>query len=286
MAKRKSGVSKKSGVRSAAYMKKLSAAVGIFAAGSVIGAEVDFSSLSPYFELAVPVKTEVSVSDESHAETKAEYTADVFDDKYTPTETEARPIETEVPIAVVTPEIPTISENENAAPSEDISNTTDTAPTTDYDTIFDELSDGANTNDEAVKSDDVSYDDWMEAIFVPSGEAEQNNGSENVTDKSSMTDELAGMLENIAVFWTPNGEKIHLDPECRSVGDVVFAGTLEEARNVRGGGWCKWCAEHLVDTDNATFYVKGNVLATYESLISSYTYDDYLNKIPRTAFDG
>lgn len=305
MAKRKSGSSKKTLAKSGAigkkYLKKLTAAVGIFAAGSVVGAEVDFSALSPYFELAVPISTEASVSDSSTS-SRDETTADIdVNDTTVPNTktddtayTNDTVVETEKVVYEVsdTPEItyePSYSEPDSSLDTgEDIVPSTeptlDTAPNTDYETIFDEIA-GGNSDNVAEKDNDLTYksDDWMEAVFVPSdasGNLGESNGSAEVTgaDGSSMTAELAGMLENVAVFWTRSGEKIHLDPNCRSVGDVHYAGTLEEAQSVRTGGWCKQCAEHLAGTDNATFYIKGNVLATYESLISSYTYEDYINK--------
>lgn len=308
MAKRKSGSSKKTLAKSGAigkkYLKKLTAAVGIFAAGSVVGAEVDFSSLSPYFELAVPISTEASVSDSSTSSTN-ETTADIDVNDTTVSNTKTDDtaytndtvVETEKIVYEVsdTPEItyePSYSEpdssldtGEAVVPSTEP--TLDTDPNTDYETIFNEIA-GGNSDNVAEKDNDLTYksDDWMEAIFVPSdvsGDTDNSGtsgGSAEVTgaNDSSMTAELAGMLENVAVFWTRSGEKIHLDPNCRSVGDVHYAGTLEEAQSVRTGGWCKQCAEHLAGTDNATFYIKGNVLATYESLMSSYTYEDYINK--------
>lgn len=305
MAKRKSGSSKKTLAKSGAigkkYLKKLTAAVGIFAAGSVVGAEVDFSSLSPYFELAVPISTEASVSDSS-ASSANETTADIDVNETTVPNTKTDDtaytndtvVETEKVVYEVsdTPEItyePSYSEPDSSLDTgEDIVPSTeptlDTAPNTDYETIFNEIA-GEKSDNVTEKDNDLTYksDDWMEAVFVPSdasGNLGESNGSAEVTgaDGSSMTAELAGMLENVAVFWTRSGEKIHLDPNCRSVGDVHYAGTLEEAQSVRTGGWCKQCAEHLAGTDNATFYIKGNVLATYESLISSYTYEDYINK--------
>ena len=109
-----------------------------------------------------------------------------------------------------------------------------------------------------------------------------------VHEDSSMTQELIEQLEGIAVFWAPTGDKTHLKSTCRSFKDgqiFHFAGTLEEAQTVRTEGWCKWCAEHLYGKDNSVFYANGNKSATAENLASSYTYNDYLNGIPASAFN-
>lgn len=109
-----------------------------------------------------------------------------------------------------------------------------------------------------------------------------------VHDDSSMTPELIEQLEGIAVFWAPTGDKTHLKSTCRSFKDgqiFHFAGTLEEAQTVRTEGWCKWCAKHLYGTDNSVFYADGNSYATAKVLASSYTYNDYLNGIPYSAFN-
>jgi hypothetical protein len=147
------------------------------------------------------------------------------------------------------------------------------------------------------------YPDWMEGLFVPSDPLpapEENDwmdtpawekpGSADIgsvpedTQSSSMTEELAGMLENIAVFWSTADNKIHLDPACTS--GTLFAGTVEEAQTVRTDGWCRRCAEHLDGTSNEVFYIKGNAFAVTESLLDCYSFSDYLRKIPADAFGG
>lgn len=107
-------------------------------------------------------------------------------------------------------------------------------------------------------------------------------------DDSSMTQELIEELEGIAVFWAPTGNKTHLAPTCPSFKDgqiFHFAGSLDEAQSVRTEGWCKMCADHLFETDNSVFLEEGNDFATAENLASSYTYNDYLNGVPTSAFN-
>ncbi len=109
-----------------------------------------------------------------------------------------------------------------------------------------------------------------------------------VHEDSSMTQELIEQLEGIAVFWAPTGQKTHLSPQCSSFKKGLishFAGTLEQAQTVRTEGWCKNCAEILFGKSNDTFYARGNSYATTDNLASSYTYNDYLNGIPSSAFD-
>lgn len=92
---------------------------------------------------------------------------------------------------------------------------------------------------------------------------------------SSMTAELARSLEGKAVFWAPTGNKIHLDHECRSFKlGIAYAGTIDEARNVRTEGGGGYCAKGQSDNFTSNYY------ATLESIADCYTYSDYLNGIP------
>lgn len=97
---------------------------------------------------------------------------------------------------------------------------------------------------------------------------------------SSMTAELISELKGIAVFWAPTGNKIHMNPDCRSFKKgYTYAGTYDEALSVRTDDWCGICSK---GADGA---ISSNGHATSDVLASCYTYSDYLNQIPSTAFD-
>ena len=324
MAKRKNGAAVKLNSR---YKRKLAAAAGIFAAGSMVGASVDFSGVPAYFEILKPSVTVVSDRTETPS---ADETAQTLHAAPAPSYTAPETEKTEVPVTVpVTP--PAAEVLPGPVPNPEPSPVPDPVPEP-----VPEIPPETVPNPEP----DIDFSDWMEAIFVPAeppaaeppvpeqpvpeqpvpepsvpsvsvpSDAEPDEDwmdtdwfapapdSEAIPpaapptdavpapDTSSMTEELAGMLENVAVFWTPSDGKIHLDPACRAFGTVCFAGTLEEAQSVRTAGWCLWCAEHLAGTANTVFYVRGNVYATSEQLLRSYTYSDYINKIPSGAFGG
>lgn len=108
--------------------------------------------------------------------------------------------------------------------------------------------------------------------------------SQNITITnldSSITTELIEELQGLAVFWAPQGTKIHLDPACRSFKlGVTYAGTYDQALTVRKSGWCGWCSQGSNNSDFTT-----NSKATKEVLSNCYTYDDFLNQIPAVEFD-
>lgn len=96
---------------------------------------------------------------------------------------------------------------------------------------------------------------------------------------SSLSPELVKALDGVAAFWAPTGNKIHLNPFCRHFQGTVYAGTVEEANSVKDGGWCGTCSK------NANENTKSNVNATPKVIADCYSYQDYLNQIPATAFD-
>ncbi len=100
-----------------------------------------------------------------------------------------------------------------------------------------------------------------------------------VHQDSSMTPEVVKELEGIAFFWAPTGDKVHLDPTCRSFKlGFTYAGTLGQAQTVRTEGWCGYCANGTTSSPAI------NRLATKYALASCYSYSDYLNGIPSEAF--
>lgn len=307
MAKRKNGVTVKLNSR---YKRKLAAAAGIFAAGSMVGASVDFSDVPAYFEILKPSVTVVSDQTETPSADETVQTLTTAPaPSYTAPETEKPETPVTVPVTPPAAEVlPEPAPEPSPVPVPDPVPEplpvlpADPAPEPDIDfsdwmeAIFvpaEQPSPEPSVPSVSVPSDKEPNEDWMDTDwFTPASDSEAVLPSVPPTeavpapDTSAMTEELAGMLENVAVFWAPSDGKIHLDPTCRAFGTVCFAGTLEEAQSVRTEGWCLWCAEHLVGADNAVFYVKGNVYATSEQLLRSYTYSDYTNKIPSYAFGG
>lgn len=284
------------------HTKGILTAAGLFTAGSIVGAAFDFSSISGFVEITAPsLNAVLSASDtpEENEETTQFLSAET-ENAYTP----EKPEETEKADFA---ETPSVSENtETAVPEPTPAPAPDPVPepnlVSEPNFISEPVVEPMAEPEPQPEAEPQS--DWMEAIFVPASDASSEPPAEDwmITEPddaapfqtitpspetSSMTDELAGMLESIAVFWTPSGEKIHLDPACRAFENgqnIRFAGTLEEAQSVCPDGWCKWCTEHLYGTENSVFYVKGNPYAALEPLTFSYTYDDYLNKIPASAF--
>jgi len=263
---------------------------GLFTAGSVVGASVDFDSLLE-LDYMIPSVQTTQRSDYEETNSNDDISENEWDTIQIPAVSEwidsdesggeevTEPTVPETEPEQKTPEIPEQPLKEQPIISEIPSPETESAalPEQEIESVF--------------------SDDWMEAVFVPSEKTESvpevttdwmENTEEFIQENSipantsSMTSELAGMLEGIAVFWTKSGEKIHLNPSCRSFENdtVRYAGTLEEAQALRTGGWCKLCAEHWSETDNSEFYIKGNIYSTKEILLNSYTYSDFCNGIP------
>lgn len=295
MAKRKTKIPAKI---KTGYRRKLAAAAGIFAAGSFLGASFDASSVPAYFEILTPSVT--TLTDRTETPAPAE-TAQTLSAPQSPSDTVQEPEKAETPTPVTPPAVE-VQQKPEPEPVPAPVPTPEPAPVP----APDPESVPEITPPSAAEPEPAPEPGWMDAIFVPAEQPspvpapEPDNWMENAASSGqapspavpvspetpSMTEELAGMLENVAVFWAPSGGKIHLDPACRSFTTVCYAGTLEEAQTVRTEGWCRLCAEHLDGTDNAVFYVKGNVCATAEQLLRSYTYSDFVNRIPASAFGG
>jgi len=264
---------------------RIMAIAGLFTAGSIVGAAVDFDSLLE-LNYTIPslhtsdIEIKENISSEAVVETER-------DTIQVPVIQEAEGSDIPVTESVVQdtekeqvdePQMP------EQAVTEPPVNEKESEP------FYDE------PESKPASSEDWRNDDWMEALFVPAEQPEsppttsidwmekpeEPVQSGTVLPKaSSMTPDLAGMLEGIAVFWTSSGEKIHLNPSCRSFekNTVRYTGTIEEAQTVRTE-WCRLCAEHLAGTDTSEFYIKGNIYSTKEILLNSYTYSDYCNGIP------
>ncbi len=279
---------------------------GLFTAGSIVGASVDFDNL-----------LELNYTVPSLPQSDAEEKSPSFDEE---NETEMNTIQQVQQVPDVQPEStinePAASEKAIAVPEKEMP--AEQPPIQEYtpaeppilsefpfpkEEIPEEETEPMPESDPTViPSEDWRTDDWMEAIFVPSVPPEQpepesapilsNDWMETKeesmqtdplsSNESSMTSELAGMLEGIAVFWTSSGDKIHLNPSCRSFNEstIQYAGTLEEAQTLCPGGWCKLCADQWTGKDNSEFYIEGNIYSTKEILLDSYTYHDYCSGIP------
>lgn len=96
---------------------------------------------------------------------------------------------------------------------------------------------------------------------------------------SSLSPEMVEALEGVAAFWAPTGTKIHLNPFCSRLQEVVYAGTVEDANSVKDGGWCGVCSKYANENSRT------NKNATPEVIADCYSLEDYLNKIPAEAFD-
>ena len=273
------------------FSNRIMAIAGLFTAGSIVGSSVDFDSLLELNytipSLQIPDFQENTSSDDGVIHETARNTiqasnvqeSDISDTSVT------EPVVQVIPKEQI-PEPPMSAEQElpeQPIVSEPLIEQKETEPSHEPETT-------------PVPTEDWRQDDWMEAIFVPEEQPEifpaastdwmeesevpiqTDTASANA---SSMTYELAVMLEGIAVFWTTSGDKIHLNPSCRSFEEntVRYTGTLEEAQTICTE-WCKLCAEHLAGTDNSEFYIKGNIYSTKEILLNSYTYRDCCNGIP------
>lgn len=262
----------KSRIEGSTYFKKAMAAVGIFALGSAVGAKLD--SVPAYFEITPPTTVTETTAPETNVPETTVQKPETVPETTAPTVAEP-PNVPEAPPVTETPSTSTEAPPVTEAPS-----TSTEAPENDdwmeSNVLYTPLV--PNTSESGATS---APTDTEQATVVPEAPtATDTSWFEEGSAGSSMTDELAGLLENVAVFWSSGGQKLHLDPSCPTLGEVRYAGTLEEGQSVRSGGWCMRCAEHLSGEENSVFYVKGNVLATYESLIASYTYSDCKNGIP------
>lgn len=293
----------------ARFRGRLLAAAGIFAAGSLVGSALEIPPMSAYFEITVP-----DVLKLPDRETSVPVSGETFQTLETPVQ------EPSVPSVSVQENVPVPEQPSAPAPEihpETEVQTPQTVPDV-SEPVIPPQSQPDPVPDPAVPSpvqDDwmAPESDWMAGIFVPAEPAPSPepvpapvpeewmetpewqipvSGSEappvpepSSPQTSSMTEELAAMLENLAVFWSTADNKIHLDPSCPSAA-VLFAGTVEEAQSVRTEGWCRRCAEHLDGTDNSAFYIKGNSYADAGRIAASYTFSDYLNGIPAEAFGG
>lgn len=97
---------------------------------------------------------------------------------------------------------------------------------------------------------------------------------------SSLSPEMVEALEGVAAFWAPTGTKIHLNPFCSRLQEVVYAGTVEDANSVKDGGWCGVCSKYANENS------KTNKNATPEVIADCYSLEDYLNQIPAEFFDN
>lgn len=272
------------------FSNRIMAIAGLFTAGSIVGSSVDFDSL---LELNYTIPS-LQISDLNE---------NTSSDDGVISETERDTIqvstvqEPDISDTFVTePVAQVISKEQIAEPPMSEQVIPEQTLVSEYPIEKRETEPSQEPKSTPVPNDDWRQDDWMEALFVPEERPEVYPISsidwmeeEEVlvqpdavsTNPSSMTSELAGMLEGIAVFWDPFGDRIHLNPSCRSFEEntVRYTGTLEEAQTICAE-WCKLCAEHLIGTESSEFYIKGNIYSTKEILLNSYTYNDYCNGIP------
>lgn len=279
------------------FSNRILTIAGLFTAGSIVGSSVNFDSLLE-FDYTIPFVQVSDVEENTSPDDGSETEWDTIQVPTVPAPQE------EVIVPEVTVTEPSVQEDEELPPEQPVPE----QPVPEYPvteppivtepTLQEKIPDALPEPEPApVPSEDWRNDDWMEAIFIPEEQPESvpttsNDWMEKAEEftqfdsisssVSSMTPELAGMLEGIAVFWTSSGEKIHLNPSCRSfeTNTVRYAGTLEEAQMVHDEGWCKLCAEYLTGTDNSEFYIEGNIYSSKEILLNSYTYSDYCNGIP------
>lgn len=60
------------------------------------------------------------------------------------------------------------------------------------------------------------------------------------------------------VYWGQTGEKIHINPDCRTIKNGAISGTLEEAKTEGRDGWCGVCSKGWTDEK---FLQEGNPYA-------------------------
>jgi len=61
---------------------------------------------------------------------------------------------------------------------------------------------------------------------------------------------------NLIVFWGNAGNKVHIDPDCRTIINGVLYGTLEECKEAgHTEGWCGVCSQGW---DDEKFFAEGN----------------------------
>jgi len=279
------------------FSNRIMTIAGLFTAGSVVGASVDFDSLLEWNH-TIPSSQTSGVEEHTVVEGVNETVQDTIQVSVEPVDLET--IVSDTSISETLQKDTEETDKEYLKPEQEAVGQTNFpdpySPIPDIESVM-----VTEPEPSPALSDDWRNDDWMEAIFVPTTPPSEKTDSLSTlpddwmeknedyvasdivsANVSSMTAELAEMLEGIAVFWTPSGGKIHLNPSCRSFeeNNVRYAGTLEEAQTVRTEGWCRLCAEHLTEMDNSEFYIEGNIYSTQEVLLNSYTYSDYCSGIP------
>ncbi len=241
MAKRKKSPTSK-------IKKRILSAAGIFTAGSILGAAIT----DPPDETANITSSLLDSVTEEIAETKGDVLQSFMGEE---TVIEAE-IETETAITVES--IPNSGEIMEAENNPDAGVTPETEVSTNW-FVNEEINSeeippleipSEWDNDDVGEKTDIAVDDWFDDIttdheIVPESPDWMSENEENVessivirSENSSMTPELVSQLEGIAFFWAPSGEKVHADPTCSSFRKgITFAGTLDEAKSVRSGGW-------------------------------------------------
>jgi hypothetical protein len=95
---------------------------------------------------------------------------------------------------------------------------------------------------------------WVFSVFAESGDLPPDydymvsyavSSAENTINAISVSEKP---LDEFTVFWGHSGDKVHLNPNCITIRNGVFSGTLEEA--VKAGhteGWCQVCSKGWTD---------------------------------------
>ncbi len=267
--------------------KRILTAAGIFTAGSVFGASI---TEPPSKTVNVSSSLLDSLSEQEREqwtetkETLAEETVQSLLNSETvvETETENNSVNSVIRDTEISESLPeTIPEIPEDTPDANADWFVIDAPVLDWDVweVVDETEAKVDENwftEQATEYTPESpvYEDWMEEKETV---AESELPVEVFLEDTSMSSKLIAQLEGVAFFWAPSGEKVHINPTCRSFKKgYTFAGTLEEAQSVRTEGWCGICSKDV----NPLY----NSYATAEVLAECYSYGDFIAGIPVEAF--
>jgi hypothetical protein len=271
------------------FKKIILGAVGLyFGSAAVIGLfqGITGTGAEPETEITLEATVETeTIPGRSFSGTFAEPGKEELIELPTAEETEPPETETEPPSAVdsilagLTAAITDLTETKpETTPDKSIPETTPPEPETKKETAPPETKAPETKPPETKKPETKAPETQPPETKAP--ETEPPKKTITITHKdSSLSPEMVEALEGVAAFWAPTGTKIHLNPFCSRLQEVVYAGTVEDANSVKDGGWCGVCSKYANENS------KTNKNATPEVIADCYSLEDYLNQIPAEFFD-
>lgn len=109
-------------------------------------------------------------------------------------------------------------------------------------------------------SSNVSVETNKDTALAETTMTTDNDSSNETTEISrpvSATSAPSVVYQKV-VYWGQTGEKIHINPDCRTIKNGAISGTLDEAKAEGRNGWCGVCSKGWTDE---RFLQEGNPYA-------------------------